>query len=304
MTRTIVAVLVGLLVCSTAWAEEPHEKWLKYVAGEWRSEATTFKPWTGKFSLVPGHHALLGTGHAEDTGETAEIIAWEPDKKTLVHTWYGKKNAAYSRYEYTKVTDSELSGNDSGVSPGGRPYSGVISVRRADDDTITFAYSGKYKDGKEYKGTGKTVRIKREGKVSPAKALKDFGDLAVGGVWTTTDRHGNKLEDRWEWILNTSFLKLTSKSGNKTTSLSLGGIDPATGRVTFWTFDDEGRVYKGIDTLDGESRAEGQGPKGRYSLRTKVTIVRPDEVRWECLEGSIIDGKPVPYEKQTWIRKK
>jgi hypothetical protein len=225
MTRTLI-VLAGLLAATAARAEEPHETWLKYLDGTWKGKASNAKPSTVTWSLAPGRHAVLGTGHAEDTGETAEILGWEPDKKLLVHSWYSKTKSAYSRIEYTVESDRVLKGKDSGVMPDGRPYSGTITVRRVDDDKFTVEYSGKTKGDEEYKGSGTAVRVKPEGNAAAAKALRDWFDYFVGGVWTTTDAKGAKREDRWEWVLDKSFTLLTSKIDGKVEFLILGGPEP------------------------------------------------------------------------------
>lgn len=307
MTRTLI-VLAGLLVCTTAHAQETHEKWLKYLAGEWTVKTTHGKPTTVTWTLAPGHHAILGTSHADDAGENAEIFGWEPDEKVLVHTSYGKKNGSHGRIKYAVESANVLRGQDTGRSPDGRTYAGTTIVRRVNQNTFTFVYSGNYTDGKQekYEGKGEAVRIKQEGKVPAAKAFQEWGDYMVG-VWTSTDAQGNKLEDRHEWVLSKSFLQTTSKVGNET-SLAIGGIDPATGEWTMWGFDDQGRVTKGFNTVDKEGHLlgtfVGHGPKGPSSLRGRVIKLGPDKARWESLEGNVVDGKPIPAEIQIYSRKK
>lgn len=306
MARTCLAVLVGLLVCSAAWAEEPHERWMKFAAGTWETKTIINKPSTVTWSFVPGHHVLLGTGAAADTGETADIIGWEPAKKVLIHAGFGKKH--HWQILYTIVSDRVLEGKETGVMPDGRPYEGVITVRRVNDNEFTFKSSGNYTDGKKekYEGSGTAKRINHEGKMPAAVAFQDFGNFLVGGVCTTIDAQGRNWEDRWEWILNKSFLQCTSKVGGET-RIHTNGLDPETGRWMSWGFDNVGRTYKTVLTSDkpGEwvLHSTGQGKDGARSFKFKGTKDGPDKVRVEFLEV-IVDGKKQPPEVQTWTRKK
>src|SRR5262249_33719001 len=81
------------------------------------------------------------------------------------------------------------------------------------------------------------------------KAFRERGDYLVGGVWITTDSAGNTNQERWEWALDKSFLMLNWKI-DKDTGISFAGIDPATGQLACWEFDDKGRVWKGTVTIE------------------------------------------------------
>jgi hypothetical protein len=66
-----------------------------------------------------------------------------------------------------------------------------------------------------------------------AQAFPDWGNFLIGGVWTGTDARGDKHEQRWEWVLDKSFLQVTWKvTGNA--GISFVGINPATGMLTWW----------------------------------------------------------------------
>jgi hypothetical protein len=45
-----------------------------------------------------------------------------------------------------------------------------------------------------------------------------------------------------DWVLNNSFLRMTWHIGTDA-GVSIGGIDPATGKLAFLAFDDKGRVW-------------------------------------------------------------
>jgi hypothetical protein len=139
------------------------------------------------------------------------------------------------------------------------------------------------------------------------KAFRAWGDRLVGGVWSGTSPAGNKVEERWEWILEKSFLKLTWKSG-KDAGISLAGIDPATGKLACWEFDDKGRVWRGTVEIEKPGvwvwSSTGQGRSGRpSSWKGRATLVSEDEIREELLE-SVEDGKKQPTGKAVLRRKK
>jgi hypothetical protein len=144
------------------------------------------------------------------------------------------------------------------------------------------------------------------GGVPAEKAFKEYGDFVAGGVWTSTDAQGNKLENRWQWILDKSFLQLTQMSSDESFQ-EIHGIDPATGQWAYWGFTTKGRLWKGVaeNTKAGEwmFRDSGQGKTGSNSWKGKEVKLGADQTRLEIQEN-IVEGKRLPPEVQIWTRKK
>jgi hypothetical protein len=137
------------------------------------------------------------------------------------------------------------------------------------------------------------------------RAFREWGDWMAGGVWVFTDSEGSTSEERWEWILDKAFLMGNWKIG-KDMGLSLAGMEPATGKLACWEFDDKGRVWKGTVTADKDTwtwSSEGQGKNGRSMWKSRATKVGPDEGRSELLE-QVEDGKKLPARTATSKRKK
>lgn len=137
------------------------------------------------------------------------------------------------------------------------------------------------------------------------KAFREWGDYFVGGTWTATDARGDKFSSRGEWILNKSFVKvswqITGDAGESVT-----GIDPATGKVHSWGFDNKGRTWSVAVTIKvpGEWIEEGPGTaRGglRNAWKMKATKLGPDKHKVDILEN-VIDGKAFPPEAMTLER--
>jgi hypothetical protein len=125
------------------------------------------------------------------------------------------------------------------------------------------------------------------------KVFREWGNFFVGGIWTGTDARGDKYEQRFEWILNESFLQMTWKITGDS-GVSVCGIDPGTGQLTGWAFDDKGRVWNIIVTVDKEGewteKGTGKGKMGTSSWKAKFTKRGADMARVEILEN-VLDGK-------------
>jgi hypothetical protein len=139
-----------------------------------------------------------------------------------------------------------------------------------------------------------------------AQAFSEWGTFLAGGVWTSTHAQGDEHEQRWEWVLDRAFLqvrwKVTGDSG-----MSLFGIEPATGKLTWWGFDHDGRVWKGTTNLDTPGKwvdeGTGQGTSGANSWKATLTRLGADEARLEIREN-VVDGKAFAPEVIILRRKK
>ena len=139
-----------------------------------------------------------------------------------------------------------------------------------------------------------------------AEAFSEWGNFLVGNVWTGGHAQGHEHEERWEWVLDKNFLRVTWKvSGDS--GLTIVGIDPATGKLTWWGFDDKGQVWKGTTNLDEPSQwideGTGHDKSGTNSWKTTLTRLGADRLRLEIREN-IVNGKAFPPEVIILTRKK
>jgi hypothetical protein len=89
------------------------------------------------------------------------------------------------------------------------------------------------------------------------KAFDAYAKFIVGGTWTTT-AEGNKLEDTYRRVQETHFVRLTSKGSDKFPGgFSTLGVDPNTGKFTWWGFNSDGSLAKGIMEYDGKKTWTG-----------------------------------------------
>jgi hypothetical protein len=137
------------------------------------------------------------------------------------------------------------------------------------------------------------------------QAFTEWGSFLAGGTWSGTDGRGDKHEQRWKWILDKSFLQtkwtITGDSG-----VSLFGIDPATGKLAWWAFDADGRVWKGNTTLNDNAWVDegaAEGKTGSGSWKSSLTKTGPDEMRLDIREN-VVDGKAFPPEVVVLTRKR
>jgi hypothetical protein len=138
------------------------------------------------------------------------------------------------------------------------------------------------------------------------KAFRDNGEFIVGGSWSGTDAKGNEFKVHAEWILNKSFVRTVGEfAGDAYTEIH--GIDPVSGRYTYWGFDSKGRVWKGVveTSKPGEwmLRESGQGKAGAESAKYKVVRLGKDKYRLE-FEEYILDGKKQETSNYTMTRKR
>lgn len=139
-----------------------------------------------------------------------------------------------------------------------------------------------------------------------AQVFSEWGNFLVGDVWTGTHGQGHKHEQSWEWILDRSFLQVRWKTSGDS-GISLVGIDPSTGKLTWWGFDHRGRVWKGTTNLDKPDEwvdeGTGHSTSGPNSWKTTLTRLGADRARLEIREN-VVDGKAFAPEVIILTRKK
>ncbi len=138
------------------------------------------------------------------------------------------------------------------------------------------------------------------GQAQPEQALKEWGDLVVGGVWVNTNADGEKTQHTYRWGINNRFLLFTSR-GAQFPGQSMIGVDPKSKQVTFWDFSEDGsvgngtlvRVADGVWTMKGESH--GGAEDSTWSLR--ATKVDADTIK---VDMYVQNGEP--SEDRVWTR--
>lgn len=268
-----------------------------------------------RFEWVFDKRFLKSSWHdGTDTGIT--IIGVDPATGKLAGWGFDDKGRLWPTVG-TIEKENQLTFTGTGHSKGGR-CSWKSSESRIGPDKARLIIFENVVDGKSFStGEFTSVRKKEAKDADPAKkaaprdrtaaekAFKEWGDFLVGGVWVTTGTDGNAGQERFEWVLGESFLMLEWKYG-KAGTLSFAGIDPKTGKLACWEFDDEGRVWKGTVTIDKDEwtwSSEGDGVNGRSAWKSRSKRVGPDEGRSEILED-VIDGKKQPTKTITGKRKR
>jgi hypothetical protein len=131
------------------------------------------------------------------------------------------------------------------------------------------------------------------------KAFKEWADFNVGGVWTSTDAQGKKATERCEWILNKTFV-LCTHDDEESSYMEVHGIEPVSGKWTWWTFESTGTVWKGTGESDKEGswsyQGTGNGKAGANLWKSRTTKLAADRFSAEILEY-IKDGKKQPAER-------
>jgi hypothetical protein len=139
------------------------------------------------------------------------------------------------------------------------------------------------------------------------KVFQEWGESLAGSVWTGTDARGDKFEQRFDWALNKSFLRttweITGDSGE-----GFYGIDPATGKLVAWSFDDDGRLWTlavtiekaGVWTETGTGKSKTGQPN---SWKAKFSRLGADTLKLE-IQDNVLDGRKFPAEAITLTRKR
>jgi len=146
---------------------------------------------------------------------------------------------------------------------------------------------------------GDTWRLARlsESSADDEPAIEDLAWLV--GEWKSLDGQGAEIRTTYAWNANQTFLQV--RFSLKEDSLSAGGaqmigIDPETGGIRTWTFEDRGGVGEADWTRDGQHwvlDAVGTLPDGRTLIQTNILRrVNDDLFTWQSIDRTL-DGEPL-----------
>ncbi len=162
--KRITIALVSLIVLSLpslARAEDSHKAWWKYLQGEWTWKISPLDAdGTVTYRKAAKGDALIGRFKGSDGTISVELSGWRADTKTYVILGFGSGGNSWS-IESKDVNGEGFSGTHSGVWQDGQSFKGTITLKKVDQDHITWQSKGKLKDGTEYTMNGD---IKRKAK--------------------------------------------------------------------------------------------------------------------------------------------
>lgn len=241
--------VLSLLLMGTTCAEEPYEKWLQYFAGTWEFTGDGVKGSVTYRKQADGE-CLLGTGRERgDDGDVSfvSVIGWDSANKMIVDTYYDSSGRC-GRNEYTSIGEEKVAGTRTGTDSSGNrlPKARIIVVR--DGATVIATYT--LPNGETQTWVYRRAKRKSEAKQSDGQQVfEEWADLAVGGVWSRKTDDGEKVEHRYRRVAKGRFVLFTAKGG-MFPGRSMIGVDPKTGRATWWDFNEDGSVGKSVMTQE------------------------------------------------------
>ena len=191
-----------------------------------------------KFQRGASPTAIIGDFQFSVTGKPAtksvaqELIGWNPTTKTveIVNYW---SSGSVETISFDRCEGTTFYGT----------YSSHSADGEVDAAEVAFVFDEKGNaDFNLISGPNQGTTLsswKRVSATDAQQAFQSYGDLMVGGVWTHTDADGTEYEHVYRWILNKKFLRADYvKDPNPATAVI--GIDPFTGRPTYWAFHADG----------------------------------------------------------------
>lgn len=130
-------------------------------------------------------------------------------------------------------------------------------------------------------------------------AFEAHRDYMVGGTWVSTDDEGELEADRHIASKSKKFVRIANVFGG-TGFLGIYGIDPQSGDLTLWTFDDDdqGAIGRWICTAHekGTWTWESEHKSGPFFGKATLKRISRDEMQLK-VEGESASTK-------TWKRKR
>ena len=187
-----------------------------------------------------------------------ELYGWDPAKKTIDIVAYWSDNSL-ERISFDRCDGDTFFGRYSTALPTGKTESSDVAFVFKEDGTADFNFtSGSNK--------GKTLSSwKWTDEPNDLKALESYGDFMVGGVWKSTVKERELVDEEWvptgntldlvhryRWLEDKKVLELSgSTNGEQNNSAALIGINPETKRCTWWGFGKNGPIWWRL-TLESE----------------------------------------------------
>lgn len=137
----------------SATADQPYQKWLKYMQGDWDVALADGRETVFHQKLVAGGRALI---NQPDDGALM-LTGWRPDNKTVLQTVYTPEGG-YQHAAISEITDSTMSGKVHGKIPGiPVTYKGTVVWRKIDKDAYEVDFDLDI-GGLNFKATSKLKR--------------------------------------------------------------------------------------------------------------------------------------------------
>ena len=226
---TYTAAFVVLLSAGLANAQQPHQRWIGYFAGEWtygwESEEGEFAE-QGELKITP---TAKGRAFRSDittsTGDReSEVGGWQADRKVLLIVGFSS-NGGHWHVEYDKLTNDSMIGSGYGRLPDGRSWNGKMKVVRKSDDEFEVHLDG-MAGGEKLVSVGVTSR-----KLSVPMKARSKLQLFVGNWKSETFMNGEKIgasteNRRWSPGRHSVFMTTTGKEGGENrTGSGISGWD-------------------------------------------------------------------------------
>lgn len=248
---------------------------------------------------------LVGEGDFRIAGKDCSvkvrsICYWDPaaGQVRLVASW---SNGAIEEAVIQGKTARGFTGTYTLKCPGSPTFRGRFRTTHSDADSYVITFLDGPRKGEnlaEWKREGlKSKKLpdskatyERRGAPS-SEEQKAFLDLAecLVGVWDCDLPDLGKVEHAYRWRIKDRFLELAQKGGDGDRH-AVVGIDPQTGKPTWWTYKEDGTVNVMTATPAGKGvwnlESVENGPGGHRTM--SATLTRVDENR--------VDARVTAYE--------
>lgn len=171
----IACVLLLGTFCATVSAQEPHEAWMKYMAGTWEWDMPDGSKGTITFNMDKSAPVVVGHGKMMDD-TWFSVMSWHGGEKVLIDRSFGN-NGSQATVRYDNVQANEISGMEKGWGPEGE-YTSKIKMTRVNEDTLTFQQTERVVGGESQEDVEITVTRAKYPKVpgAPDAEKKDDGN--------------------------------------------------------------------------------------------------------------------------------
>ena len=306
-----------LVVVSGIRAEETVSplKELEWLIGSWQAtftvpeafveipgagkEVTSFSryEWMGGKNYIRCIFQDVADGKVINSGE--EIIAGDPESG-ITHEIFGT-GGLHGPGKWQKKQDGvwELHWE---VANSQRKYTGTSIHRPQGKNAYKWQMVNLKRDGED-QPNWPVVTFRR---TSGEDSFRSWAKFMVGGVWTNTDDEGNLHEHAYRWTPDKRLIELVVLAGplpSPSRAIKVG-VDPLTGRHTWWTFGNNGGTQATFDRV-GENEWLIRGSRrDQESGEIETGVWKAIKVGSDQLQLAFIPRGDDKLRKFTWIRKK